>query len=336
MLDSAPAEEQSSDLLGGAGSRHSHRELLDELDNVVKQPLIKGVFLRLSSLGGAWGRAAELRAALARVREAKKPVHCHFDMLDNAGYALLASSCDRLSIGPAGLLALTGVQAETIYAKDLLDLVGLRAELLQVGRFKGAADALTRSSMPDDVREVMNALVDDLQEALTSAVVKGRKLDAQAVQGAIDSGPHASDSALAKGLVDAVAFDDEARARAKEAANAERVVQPLRSEDREQMDVSELLKLVLGGKPEKMTGQRVFLAYLTGTISGDSREQGPRLVDPVLGLTGHPEHEVVVDPEAVDATCLREEGELGSVVVGAAGAAPTPSHPPLCPLRPPW
>jgi protease-4 len=273
VLEGAAPEEQSSDLLSG-GTQRSQRELLDELDNVVKQPLIKGVFLQLSSLGGAWGRSAELRDALARVREAKKPVHCHFDSVDNAGYAVLASSCDRISMGPTGLLALTGIQAETVYARDLLELVGLRAELLQVGRFKGAADALTRSSMPDDVREVMNALVDDLQENLAQAVVSGRKLDAQAVQRAVDTGPHAADGALAQKLVDAIAFDDEARAKAKEAAQAERVVQPLRREERDQLDVSELLKLVLGGKPEKTTGKRVLLAYLTGTISDESREQG--------------------------------------------------------------
>ena len=76
VLDGAAPEEPSNDLLSSSGAKHTHRELLDELDNVVKQPLIKGVFLRLSPLGGAWARAAELRSALARVREAKKPVHC--------------------------------------------------------------------------------------------------------------------------------------------------------------------------------------------------------------------------------------------------------------------
>lgn len=274
VLDGAAPEEPSNDLLNASGGHHTQRELLDELDNVVKQPLIKGVFLRLSTMGGAWARSAELRAALARVRDAHKPVHCHFDMLDNAGYSVLASSCDRISMGPTGLLMLTGVQAETIYAKDLLDLVGLRAELLQVGRFKGAADALTRSNMPDDVREILNALVDDLQSNITAAVSSGRKLDPKDVQRAIDAGPHASDRALALKLVDAVTFDDEARAHAKEAAQAERVVQPLHDDAHEQVDVSQLLKLVLGGKTEKTTGKRVLLAYLTGTITDDNREQG--------------------------------------------------------------
>jgi protease-4 len=274
VLEGAAPEEPSNELLSGGGAHHTQRELLEELENVVKQPLIKGVYLRLSGLGGAWARAAELRAALARVREAHKPVHCHFDMLDNAGYSVLASSCDRISMGPTGLLMLTGIQAETVYAKDLLELVGLRAELLQVGRFKGAADALTRSSMPDDVREVLNALVDDLQANLNSAVTTGRKLETTAVQSAVDSGPHAADSALALKLIDAVTFDDEARARAKEASKAERVVQPLRDDQREQLEVGQLLKLVLGGKPEKTTGKRVLLAYLTGTISDDNREQG--------------------------------------------------------------
>ena len=98
-------------------------------------------------------RSAELREALQRVRDAKKPVHCYADGLDNAGYALLASSCDRITMAPTGMLALTGLSAQVVYARELLDTIGVRAELLQVGRFKGAADALTRSDMPAEVRQ---------------------------------------------------------------------------------------------------------------------------------------------------------------------------------------
>jgi protease-4 len=271
VLNGALPEQRGGDVF--SGGRHTHRELLDELDRDAEEPMIKGVFLRLSGLGGAWARAAELRTALGAVRAAHKPVHCYFDSLDNSGYAVLASSCDRLSMGPAGLLSLTGVQAETIYAKDLLQLVGLEAELLQVGRFKGAADALTRSSMPDEVREVLDRLVSDLQNGLAGAITSGRKLDDAALRAAIDSGPHASNSALSHKLVDAIAFDDEARARAKEAAQAERVVRALRDDEGDHVELGELLKGVFGGKPDKPKGERLGVAYLAGQISDDTSEQ---------------------------------------------------------------
>jgi len=271
VLNGPLPEELHGELFGG--SRHNHRELLDELDNVVKQPLIKGVFLRVAGFSGAWARAAEVTSSLQRVRAAGKPVHCHFDNVDNAGYALLAASCDKLSMGPAGMLGLTGVHAETVYAKDLLDLVGLEAELLQVGRFKGAADALTRSSMPDEVRQVLDLLVDDLQHVLTDALTKGRKLDEAQSKSAIDSGPHAANSALELKLVDAITFDDEARAHALEAARVSHSVRALRDDENEHLEFGELLSALFGGKPEKPKGERISLAYLSGTISDDPHDR---------------------------------------------------------------
>jgi protease IV len=265
-LSDAPAEEPGNEIFS-SGDQLSHQKLLDQLSRTVKEPLIKGLFLRVSTLGGSWARANELRSALAEVRKANKPVHCHFDMLDNVGYAVVASSCDRISMGPAGLLMLTGVRAEAVYAKDLLAMVGLQAELLQVGRFKGAADALTRSDMPSEVRETLNALVDDLQANLRAAVTEGRKLDDAALRAAIDSAPHAANAALALKLIDAVSFDDEARAKAKAAAHAEKVARPLQDDEDDKPGLGDIVKLLFDGKPEKVKGKRVCLAYLTGTIN---------------------------------------------------------------------
>ena len=273
VIGGAAPEETGKELFSDA--RNTHRELLDQLDDVVDQAKVKGVFLRLSDgLGGAWGRAAELRDAFARVRAAKKPVHCYFDNADNSGYALLASSCDRISMAPSGLLSFTGIQAQSIYARDLLDQIGVKAELLQVGRFKGAADPLTRSDMPPEVRQTLSALVDDLQGSLTTAVTKGRSLDAAALESAMDEGPQTPSGALERKLIDAIAFDDEARAKAKEAAHAERVARVLRKPENEHIDLFELLKLLMGGAREKPEGQRIALAFLTGEIRDDSREQG--------------------------------------------------------------
>jgi protease-4 len=272
VIDGPAPEEAAGEFLGE--SNHSHRELLDQLADVVKQPKIKGVFLRLSSMGGAWARAAELHGALQKIRDAKKPVHCYFDDADNASYALLASSCDRISIAPAGMLALTGLKAQVVYARDLLEMVGLQAELLQVGRFKGAADALTRSDMPSEVREVLSQLLDDLQASLATAVMRGRSIDAGSFAKAIDQGPHAPKAALALHLVDAIAFDDEARAKAKAAASAERVVRVSHARGSGRIDLSDVFKALFRGERRKQEGKRIALSYLNGTIRDEEHDQG--------------------------------------------------------------
>lgn len=267
-----PAPEQSGGELF-AGASHTHRELLDRIGEAAREPRIRGVFLRLGGLGGAFARSSELQEALLAVRAADKPVHCHFEQTDNGGYALLSRVCDRISMTPNGLLALTGVRAQSLYARELLKQVGLEAELLQVGRYKGAADTFTRADMPPEVRETLGALLDDLQAELGAAVSDGRKLDAEGLRRAIDEGPHTARSALALRLIDAIAFDDEARARAKSAASAKSVAVAFEEDEQQSLSVGEVFDLLFGdGDEDGRSDKRVVLAYLDGTIRDGEQE----------------------------------------------------------------
>ncbi|HKU41077.1 MAG TPA: signal peptide peptidase SppA [Polyangiales bacterium] len=270
-LRSAPPEARGSELF--AAPRHVQREVLESLADAVKQPRVKGVFLRVGSLGSAFARSSELRTALLEVRAAKKPLHCYFDATDNSGYGLLAEVCDRISMPPSGMLALTGLRAQSYYLRDLLDRVGITAELLQVGRFKGAADALTRSDMAPELRETLGALLDDLSAELREAVRKGRSLDDAALARAIDEGPHTAASALSHKLVDAVAFDDEARAKAKDAAQAKAVVQVLEKPEEHGLGLGDVLDMLLDGDKSQPRGKRLVVAYVDGTI-GDADQEG--------------------------------------------------------------
>jgi protease-4 len=210
---------------------------------------------------------ADLRDALLALKKTGKSIHCHFETTDNLGYSLLAQTCDRISITPAGMLDLVGVSVETFYAHQLLQMLGLGADVIQIGRFKGAADPFTRDDMPDEVRQTMNALLDDLEATLVAAIARGRSLQPQQVQALIDKGPFTADDALRAGLVDEVAFDDGARAKAKAAAKAERVVEEALHPSRESPGLWEIVRaLTSGSEAHKVSGKRIVLAYLDGTI----------------------------------------------------------------------
>jgi protease-4 len=252
--------------------RLTHRTLLQKLYALAKADDASGLLLQIGEMGGAWGRVADLRDALASIRKARKPVHCHFEVTDNLGYSLLASSCDRISITPAGMLELVGVSAEAIYAHQLLENLGLDADVVQVGKFKGAADPFTRDDMPPEVQQTMNALLDDLQSTLVTSIAKGRGLSPAATQALIDRGPFTSGDALGAKLVDAVEFDDAARATAKVAAKAERVVDEELQPAHESLDLGDLLRALKGeGEKHAPPGKRLVLAYLDGTIMRGSK-----------------------------------------------------------------
>jgi protease-4 len=245
----------------------NHRALLERIAAVANDAKASGMFLQIGELSGGWARGDDLRDALAEVRKKGKPIHCHFETTDNLGYALLAESCDRVTITPAGTLDLVGVAIDTLYARDLLQNVGLDAEILQEGRFKGAADALTRNDMPKEVQETLGAVLDDLQARVVSAIAAGRKLAPDRVQALIDKGPFTADDAHAAGLVDDVLFDDGAREQARLAAKADRVVVEELKPPRPSLGPLDILRALVSNEPqEKPKGDRLVLAYLAGTI----------------------------------------------------------------------
>ena len=271
-LHSAPVEGSQPELF--AAPQPSLTDAIRRLGAVERDETAKGLFLVVGPLEGAWGRNADVREAIARVRATGKPVHCHFDVTDNAGYALMASSCDRISMTPAGHLELVGVAAHLFFAKTLLDNVGLRAEMMQMGRYKGAAEPFTRDTMSEATRESIGALLDDLTESLIGMIAEGRNLSRDRVRAVLDEGPYRAWDAKRAGLVDDVGFDDEAREHARVAAGVERVTRVELRERPEPMSLVDLLAALGGESPETLPeGERIALVHLEGNII-DAEETG--------------------------------------------------------------
>lgn len=292
-----------------SGGMITHHELVDRLHELADDSHARGLLLQVSGLGGAYARTGDLRRALARLREAKKPVHCYFEGTDNLGYALMANSCDRISMLPTGLLNLVGVAAEAIYARELLASVGLRADLMQVGKYKGAADPFTADQMPPEVRENLNAMLDDLQATLVSLIAEGRGLTPERVQELIDGGPYTAHDAQAAGLIDDVGFDDEAREHARTAADVRPVVQIELRPKREDVGLADLLEALTGGSDErKASGKRIVLAHLDGTImrGNDNSVQSAHAVPFVAAMREF------ADDDDVRAVVLRIDSPGGS------------------------
>ncbi len=273
VLLEAPGDSSAGALMQAAGP--SVHDVVSRIEALRTDPRTVALFVRLGPMGGAWGRIADVHDALQAVRDAGKPVHCHLESIDNAGYWLAATSCDRISVTPAGMLDTVGVAAQVFYARGLLDQVGLRAELLQVGAFKGAAEPFTRDAMSPEMRASLGGVLDGLQAELVGALVEGRHLSPERAQEVLDAGPHDGAQALELGLVDAVEFDDEARSHAREAGRATRHVRARLLPPSEPTTLADLIGALAADAPtdDAPQGAHLALVHLDGEIS-DGEEAG--------------------------------------------------------------
>jgi protease-4 len=245
---------------------------------------VKGLFVRVGSLQGAWGSVGDLVEALSEFRAENRPIHCHFATADNVGYLLLASTCDRISMSPAGTLDLIGPAAVMIYARALLAKVGVEAEIIHMGRYKGAGDMFIRDDMPKEAKASMDAILDDLYDALIEATKERTEGDVGEAKALIDGGPYDSGAAADAGLVDSVGFLRDARDEVKKAAGVDTIRRTRMLPKQEQLTLGQFLNLLSGDsdKPEA-GGERVALVFVTGNITeGESRSKGDAVSGPFV------------------------------------------------------
>ena len=167
------------------------------------------MLLRLRGAPVSLASGAALRRALAGVRAAGKPVVVYAERLGSESL-YLASAATRVFVPEAGSVALLGLRLETFFVRDLLDRLGVRADVLRVGEFKSAGEGLVRRGMSEAQREQLEALAEDLYDVLVEGIAEGRGLRPERVRALVDAGPHRPRAACEAGLVDGCLFPDEA------------------------------------------------------------------------------------------------------------------------------
>jgi len=187
---------------GGKGTEL--RTLIERLRGLAKDDQLTGLVLRVGDLHASVPDLVELRGATHELRAAKKQLRCHAENAGNASYLMLAA-CDQIGLAPVGDVAITGPAAMPIHIKGLLDKLGVTADFIHVGAYKGAAEPLTRDAPSKEMEETLGAILDQRYATMVDIVASERKLDADAVKGLIDRGLFTSDEAKAAKLVDDVA-----------------------------------------------------------------------------------------------------------------------------------
>lgn len=183
-------------------------DAIDRLDRAAQDDDIAGVLLEIESPNLGWGKLHELRRAIARVRAAGRKTVAVLTDGSTQDY-LLASACDRIAIPESGSLMILGVRAEVTFYRNLFNLIGVEADMMQVGEYKGAAEPYVRTEMSPQFREEMEAVLDDYYDLIVNTIAEDRDLTADRVRAAIDTGPHMGRAAGELGLVDLVMYRDE-------------------------------------------------------------------------------------------------------------------------------
>lgn len=183
---------------------------LGRLEQAGSDAAINGVVLRIDHPGLGWAKGNEFRTVIAKVRAKGKKVIAVLDDANTQNY-LVAAACDQIIMPESGSVMMLGLRAEVMFYKGLFDKLGVKADIMQVGEYKGAGEPYSRTEMSPAFREEMEAVLDDYYDQIVSTVANDRKLSREDVIKAIDNGPHTAKAAKELGLIDRLAYDDEVK-----------------------------------------------------------------------------------------------------------------------------
>lgn len=259
------------------------RKTISRLDKAAADKKISGVILNVHSAALGKGKLNELRAAIGRVRASGKKVHAIMESAMGPQY-LLASACDEIAMPEPGIIVIAGVHAEFTYLKDLLDKLGLKADIMHVGKSKGAAEPLTRRSMSEPVKKNLTAMVDDIYDQMVTTIAADRQLKIDEVESIIDQGLLTVTQALEANLIDHIAYPDEYRAHLKKQYEADELVYVVNYGKKKvdtdfsgPMGMIKLFKAILGGgsRGNGSNGPKIAVVYAVGPITSGKSESSP-------------------------------------------------------------
>jgi protease IV len=170
---------------------------------------VRGILFEPRGLNIGWGKMEEIHDEIVQFKKSGKPIITYLQGPSAREY-YLATATDKIFLSPEDTLDVKGLAAESLFFKQSLDKLGVKAEVIHAGKYKDAGDMFTQTSMTPETREQLNAILDQYYGDLIATIAQGRKKQPDAVRALIDDGPFLARDAASSGLVDSLGYEDQA------------------------------------------------------------------------------------------------------------------------------
>lgn len=179
------------------GTISSSTKISSELVKFAKDDSIRAIILRINSPGGGVGATQEIYREVQKIVP-QKPVVASLGSVAASGGYYVAAPATKIVSNPGTITGSIGVFIQFVRLEELLNKIGVDLEIVKSGEFKDMGSPDRKLTQRD--REILNALIKDLQGQFVSAVASGRNLSVEKVReiadGRIFSGARAKDLGL--------------------------------------------------------------------------------------------------------------------------------------------
>jgi protease IV len=197
--------------------------ILESIERAATDDKIKGIFLDLGVITGGIATIEEIRNALIEFKKSGKFIVSYAELFTHKSY-YLSSVADEILIYPEGFLQHTGLTAEIMFLKGMIEKMELDLTIIRGtnNKFKSAVEPLILESMSESNRRQTETYLFAIWNHMLKGISETRKKSVEDLNMIADSlFMDDADKAVKYGFADKKAYRDEVLASLKTRAGTE-------------------------------------------------------------------------------------------------------------------
>jgi protease-4 len=266
----------------GPAKQKSFYRLCDYLDELSKNEKVTHIVFDLSDASISFN-LAQLDELLRRLSLLKKSGKKMGAWLENASstHLVIASACDFVALADFGGVDMPSKTMQSIFYRDAMDLVGVKASVVRAGNFKGAVEPYVNSVMSDHLRNHYLEMLKTMNDAEVSMIAKGRGLTTEKVRELQKKRVVVPNEAVAAGLVNKLAPYGSMKETINEWIGAPAGWIETTAKPKKEVSLFELMGKVMAGPQDTATRVKdpsIAVMHLSGTITDGKKESAGSIV----------------------------------------------------------
>lgn len=262
---------------GGVGKSKSFFRLCDYLQEMGDEENLAYVLFDLSDTAIEMN-SAQLDELSRRIEKLKAKGKKTIAWLENASNAHLAiaACCDEIIMADFGGVDMPSSSLDTMFYREVMDLVGVKASVVRAGDFKGAVEPYTNTTMSEHLKSHYVAMLDSINKAQVSRITKGRGLTTEVVRELQKKRMLLPAEALAAGLVTKLAPYGSMKRTIQDSIGKEFEWTIPKAKPKRELSLFEIMSKAMAGPKEvaRTKDDSIAVLHLSGAIV-DGKETSP-------------------------------------------------------------
>lgn len=168
------------------GDQLSLSDIVNSIRYASADDRIDGILLECNGAGIGLAQCEEIITALKDFKESGKWVWAYSDNYSQSDY-FIAVAADSVFLNPVGMIDIHGLSAQTFFFKDLMDKIGVEAQVVKVGTYKSAVEPFLLNGMSEANRQQVTHFTGRIWDNIAESIASARNVSIDSVNSWADS-----------------------------------------------------------------------------------------------------------------------------------------------------